>query len=240
MRSLVLSAAAAVALGMVGTPCSADLILVDFGQSSNQTLEAPVGVTWNNIVGTDDSITDAKTTTGGDTTIDLTISTDFTGPGANGGLTSPSAALLGNIAFSSVTADYLFFTDNLTPQITLSGLDGTSTYNLSFFGTRETAGDRRTTYTVTGGAGALPGLELQTSGTDIGNDGMYDGNDDTILSLAGVAPTVANEIVIDFSATGGFGYLGALQIEVVAIPEPASACVFAGLYGLAFACKRRR
>lgn len=177
---------AALGSGLVlATSLSAAPILVDFGLVSSTTASPDGnGNHWVNVTGNGDDEVDMTDADGNPTTVDLTITTDFTGPNNPGGLASPDASLLGDFAIPTVTSDYLFFTDGLTPQITLGGLDPSKTYDLSFFATRDTSGTRTTTYTV-----AAVSQTLQTSGSGAGSAAVPNGNDDTVVTLAGLAPT---------------------------------------------------
>lgn len=129
-------------------------------------------------------------------------------------------------AIPSVTGDY-FFTSNATGAgIKVTGLDPAKSYNFDFFGTRSTNTFRVTRYTATGSNGS-GFADLFTSGQDIGSDGVYDANDQFVLNVDGIVPTLAGEIELvvsqgDFNGSplGTFFYLGALGIHEV--PEPCS------------------
>lgn len=216
---------------------TAQTILVDFGPDGTSN-PAPTaspdtnGNTWNNFI--PGSAYDLFETGGIDTGINLFARS---GVAANnpGGLTAPSAALLGDLAIATATQDYIF-TSGTTIELVLDGLDPAKTYDLDLFATRATSGTRVTNYDVIGGDGLVT-QQLQTSGTDIGSDGMYDGNDDTLASFTGIRADTNGEILINVDvASGGFAYLGAARITVV--PTPAT-CSLVALGGLA-ALRRRR
>lgn len=172
------------------------------------------GLYWNNLgptgidVALGTRIDNLIDTTNGSSAIDLEITTaswDCNGK-LNGGLLSPSPSLLGNLAIATATEDY-FFTQG-SDRFKLEGLNPDRRYNLRFFGTRSNTSTRITTY-----ATAFASTNLQTSGAGIGDSG-YDGNNDTVVVLPSIAPTPSGEIEVTVSVdTGGFAYLGILEIE---------------------------
>ncbi|GAB4545455.1 MAG: hypothetical protein Tsb0013_03360 [Phycisphaerales bacterium] len=232
MRHRLFGALPAIALvASVGT-AHAGIVLVDFGLSGSTTASPDVnGNHWNNFTpGAFLNLVNTDSTPAG---FNLGASTNVSvnNPGA---LTAPSAWLLGDLAISSATGDYAF-TSGAALTFVLSSLDPSKTYDLRMFGTRATDGTRITQYTATGGDGPAS-VQLQTSGVGIGDDGVYNGNDDEIVSLSGIAPTPGGEITLDVSViTGGFAYLGVL--EITEVPTPASALA---LLGLGAASLRRR
>ena len=169
---------------------------------------------WNNIGPTTEAVPNGTTVanlvniTNGTSSIDIsTITTGWKSNGKlNGGLLSPSPALLGDLAIATATEDY-FFTQG-TDTFRISSLDPSRRYNLRFFGTRENTATRITTYTS-----GFASTNLQTSGIDIGDSG-YDGNNNKTVTLAACTPNPSGEIDITVSVqTGGFAYLGILEIE---------------------------
>lgn len=155
----------------------------------------------------------------------------------NGGLLSPTSALLGELAVPNASQDYFFTTS--AGQFQLSGLSSAYSYNFTFFGTRESTAARTTTYSATGLAGTLTTSALATSGAAIGAGG-YNGNNNTTVSLSGISPDNSGNITIQYTAaSGGFGYLGIMGIQMIAVPEPASGALL-GLGALLLVGWRRR
>ena len=223
------------ALLLGALPLGATTIYVDFGAvSARHSLGSADsnGNHWDYITGATDNNEDLIDVDGNATTIDLTMTSGFTGPGTyNGGLSAvatlgpPSGS--GDFAFDAVTDDAIFLNTGNTGLLTLSGLSDSLTYDLSFYASRVTGSPRFTTYTVGGDS-----VELQTSGTDIASNGTDDWNDDTVVTLAGLSPTSGQIVVTitadDTAGAGGaatFGYINAMAIQ--AIPEPSTSCALA-------------
>ena len=219
-------------------------LLFDFGPSDgnngdNTTSPDVNGNHWNNwVAGTPggrdilpgEHVGGLYTSTGRNTDMSLTLTAQFESNGKNnGGLFNPDPALLGDFAVQSVTVDYFFSTgddlqgggdDDDGGGFKLDGLDPSLAYDIEFFGTRNSTEVRRTEYRVFGDGEWV--AELQTSGPDIGADGMYDGNNDEIVSVTGVKPNEFGEIFVDITKLqGSFAYIGALRIT--AVPEPSAA-----------------
>ena len=225
--SLKTALAFSLAVGL-GQAASASMLLIDFGDTTAVTV-ADGSNTWNTVIGPVTS--DLKDTDNNPTTIDVAFSTGFA-KNNPGGLAAPSAALLGDFAVASATADYFFTTSS--SSFNLEELDPSKTYNLSFFGTRDTSSVRETRYTVAG-LGGPSSQVLQTSGAGAGSGGGT-GNDDTILTFTGIVPDASNSITVTYAVeSGGFGYLGVLGVEVV--PEPGTQALL-GLGGLTLLRRR--
>jgi hypothetical protein len=156
--------------------------------------------------------------------LDLTGNNEWEANGAaNGGLLGPSAGLLGDFAIETATRDY-FFTTQSSASLVLSGLNPNATYDLKFFGTRDTGSIRRTQYRGTGAGGPLLSAVLQTSGSGSGSAAHPNGNDDDTVGILGLTPNGSNSIQLDMlTIEGGFSYVGIMSItETVRVPEPAS------------------
>jgi hypothetical protein len=153
--------------------------------------------------------------------------------GNNGGLFGPQAGLLGDFAVVEATQDYVFQAGVGTTGFEISGLDVNKTYTIRLFGTRDTGETRETRYRAVGENGAQE-TTLVTSGLGIGDDGVYNGNDDEIAVIAGIPPklltgTIDLEIEV---VQGGFAYLGIAEIlediDVTFSSQPAAAIADAG------------
>lgn len=264
-----LAACAALALATAASSnVDAATLLVDFGRGNGgdgNPTTSPDGndAYWNNFdadqfivsnidVPAGSMISDLVTTDNSATTIDIRTNNLIRANGRNnGGLfapNGPSAALLGDFAVETATEDY-FFTEtggnpalNNHSDLQILGLNPNATYDFRFFGTRATNSTRRTRYTLTGGNGVLS-VDLQTSGSSIGANGVYNGNDDEIVSISGVTPDGNNEINLGLDVIeGGFAYLGILEItETINVPEPTAALLtVVGGFSLVTGARRRR
>lgn len=163
---------------------------------------------------------------GAATGVRLTVTGGFASNGkVNGGLDAPDGPdplLLGDLAVETATQDYFFSTadglvggssDDVPGGLALQGLDPVLEYELRFFGSRATTSTRRVEFAVSGDNSAV--VEQQTSGTDIGSDGAYDGNDDDVAVVSGIRPNAFGDIFIDMTVLeGGFGYLNAFELRV--------------------------
>jgi hypothetical protein len=216
-------------------------VLIDFGPNNvldgNVTTNpAPGGFYWNNMTATasGSSITNLVTTNNLPSPIAVALTSGSWAENGirNGGLTNPSAALLGVFAVPTVTEDYFYInqtygTANGTQTMLISGLNPSLAYNIYMFATRNTAGNvtpliRTTTYSVTDARGTHS-TNLVTSGTAV-NSGTnpYDtaGNDKTIATLNGVVPNSSGQLTLSVAVgdTANFAYIGALEIVPVVSP----------------------
>ena len=145
------------------------------------------------------------------TTIGMIMTNSFDSNGiVNGGLLSPSASLLGDMAIDTATEDY-WFESTGGAAIQFNGLDAGLLYEFRMFGTRATTDTRITRFTAMDANGSHA-VELKTSGSGIGTGG-YNGNNDTIVSLAGLVPDSSGIINLDVAiVSGGFAYLNMMDI----------------------------
>ena len=108
--------------------------------------------------------------------------TKFTANGMNGGggLLSPSAELLGDLAVASATADYLFASNSEHCSVLISGLDTKKGYQFKIFASRGANDERISDYTFRG-AMAIQG-SLKAAGTGIGANGENQNTGNVYLS----------------------------------------------------------
>lgn len=129
----------------------------------------------------------------------------------NGGLLSPNAGLLGDLAIPTATQDYFHTTGS--SSLSIRGLDKTKGYIFNLFGSRNDPEKRVTTYSLTGAT--FYNGTLQTSGTDLGGTG-YNGNTKTILTSDVIMPDDNGQINLTVTRTeGSFGYLGVMKMNQV-------------------------
>lgn len=209
-------------------------ILLDLGPSNPEDGDATPGTDanghhWNNWhpaeggepVNAGEHLGRLIDTTGSTTCVGFTITGGFQTNGKeHGGLQNPSAELLGDLAVPTATQDYFFSSadgklgggdDDAGGGFMIHGLDPAIRYEIKLFGSREHTQTRITEYRVCGAVRRT--LTLQTSGTDIGADGVFDGNDDQALTIAGVRPDAFGQIFVDLTLIAGdYAYLNAIQI----------------------------
>ena len=108
--------------------------------------------------------------------------TKFTANGMSGGggLLSPDAELLGDLAIATATEDYLFASNGEHCSMVISGLDKAKGYQFKIFGSRIATDARISDYTLRG-AWAIQG-SLQAAGTGIGTKGENQNTDKVYLS----------------------------------------------------------
>jgi len=217
-------------------------VLIDFGPNNgldgNITASPDVnGNYWNNLMATANGyvITNLVTTNNQSSTIAITLTSGgwLENGIRSGGLTNPSAGLLRIFAIPAATEDFFYVsgtygTTNGTQTFLISGLNPATNYNLSMFGTRNSAGiapyTRTTTYSVTDVNGTHS-VNLVTSGTNVNsgtNPQDTSGNDKTIASLNGLAPNAAGQLAFSVSAgdTANIAYLAAMLISPGPPPGP--------------------
>ena len=213
---------------LIGGSSQATSILIDLGsdesfRGASVTSPDSNGNHWTS-VWSGAFYSDLVDTTGTPTTVDFGFSsapgTDyFNGP--SGATQDPAAtvynaAALGDLGINEAVYDYYV---SSTFQIQM--LDTSKTYDLTFFGSHKFNNDNTTRYTVyTDGSFSTP-----VASVDLLVGVNADHNQDTVATLSGVAPQPDGIIYVGFEgATGGNGYLNALQITEV-IPEPSTAAL---------------
>ena len=201
--------------------------LVDLGRSNGtdgNTTTSPDanGSYWNNvsspnqgIVATDLVRSNLVTIANGASSVAVQLFGGWQSNGRlNGGLfgtNGPQSSLLGDLAIETATEDYYYLTGSgSTGTVRISGLEVGRTYHMIFFASRNTATEtRKTTYAVGGQAAAVV-----SSGSGIGSNGSYSGNDQTIAGLYGVAPDGSGVIEVKVTTTEGtFGYINAMKSQ---------------------------
>ncbi len=157
----------------------------DFGMDGGARGELTTGADvyghyWNNIG--DQSVTSNRPSTDvvysivdADSTVtDITVQladTKFTANGMSGGggLLTPDAELLGDLAVATATEDYLFASNSEHCSVLISGLDANKGYQFKIFGSRVATDVRISDYTLRGDW-AVQGI-LQVAGSAIGANG---------------------------------------------------------------------
>ena len=130
-----------------------------------------------------DVIYDLVDATNASTSVKVQLAgTKFTANGLSGGggLLSPDAELLGDLAVATATEDYLFASNSEHCTIGISGLDPAKGYQFKVFASRVATDDRVSDYTFRG-ALAIQG-SLQAAGTGIGANGENQNTDNVYLS----------------------------------------------------------
>ncbi len=222
-----------------------EVLYFDFGPSNAQDGTPTVGPdangnVWNNWVPAEggvainagEHIGDLVDSTGANTDIGVVITGGFISNGlVNGGLTSPDPALLGDLAVATATQDYFYSeaddlngggNDDVPGGFMLTGLDPSFVYEFTFFGSRTLGSEvRETEYRV---FGATEGVAvLQTTGPGLGNDGVYNGNDDSAAVISGIVPDEFGQVFVDLTLKRGlFAYINAMRVEVVPLAVAAS------------------
>ncbi len=202
-------------------------ILVDLGPSNPEDGEPTVspdgsGLHWNNwhpMEGQSEMLPGEQRgalvdVTGTPTSVRLVLSSNMTSNGIlNGGLLTPDAQLLGDLAVATATEDYVWLEAGDTGAIALEGLDPSARFGLRLFASRAASETRITRYTVSGANGRET-RDLPVSGAGLGG-GSYDGNTGSVAAFSGLAPDAYGRLHLDYSALqGAFAYLGILELTV--------------------------
>jgi len=210
-------------------------IYIDFGQDNpgakrHITTVDNNGNYWNNMVAPNGS----PSTLNAGSTVNLINSENKTTPymlelarsilsngGDNGGLLTPSAELLGDLAVSTATEDYFFLSTN-KGLFVFKNLQPERAYKFYIFGTRLAAGAQRGIIYSLSGKNGSHGSQLNT-GTGVGADGCNGNNNDVWASIP-VFPTDSGEIMLELGRmfNGQMAYISALKIEEyneVSLPE---------------------
>lgn len=155
-------------------------------------------------------VTSSNATTGYSITLNSRFSTN--GKKAGGGLLTPSADNLGDLAIITATQDYFFIEkseDN--SNFTISGLDPQKGYKFYIFASRSATQTRTGTYTMTG-VNSFSG-QLQLAGSNLGGSGVNQ-NVSTILESTLVYPDDDGNILFTVSRyTGDYIALNVMKME---------------------------
>jgi beta-glucanase (GH16 family)/lysophospholipase L1-like esterase len=220
-------------------PVGGDRILFDFGPSDATNGDATTGVdangnywnNWHSIKGSATVVAGEHKSgivdcTGTMTGVEIRITGDFAANGKlHGGLLSVPSLALGHLGTASATQDYFYTTadafagggdDNVPGGLMVSGLNPNLTYDLRFFGSRDAASARQTSYQVYGASSNAP-VTLQTSGSGSGINGGT-GNNRAVAEVNTVKPNAFGDIFVDVSSlpqtttSDVYGYLNAMEI----------------------------
>ncbi len=147
--------------------------------------------------------------------MNVTVNGQFNTNGLNGGggLLTPDAGLLGDLAVATATQDYMFLDGNKVDNraFTISGLDPEHAYTFGIFTSRK-ANDTRTGRFTIEGCNTYVG-ENQAAGSGIGAGGENQ-NTSVILTSDPVFPTPEGTIKITVSrVTGQYIPLNCMKIE---------------------------
>jgi lysophospholipase L1-like esterase len=200
-------------------------MLIDFGMNDgtngNTTTSPDVnGSYWNNLLnntGVADTfrLVDKQNQATG---VKVKVGPNFLTNGIlNGGLTAPSAALLGEYAVATATQDYFFVQgtgSTSTATLRFSGLKASQRYVFHVFGSRQVTTETRTSqYKFTGAN--VSTITQTTSGTNVGAN-SYPGNNNTITKSDTVTADAAGGITLELSKiAGSFGYINLMRMDIV-------------------------
>jgi hypothetical protein len=238
---------ATILIGGLTLAAGAQTILLDLGNSAsfrgvNVTNPDANGHHWNSVAANAffPNIVDIN---GNATPIDFGFSSDggndsFNGPAgvtsdppmpAEIAATDIDAAALGNLGVKEAAMDFY-----VNSRFQIQQLDPAKRYNITFFGSHKFNNDNTTRYTIyTDGTFTTP---VASADLLVGVNNAH--NRDQVVTISNLAPQASDILYVGFAgASGGNGYLNALQITT--IPEPATMLLVACGAGLIFAARRR-
>lgn len=194
MKKTFLTGLAALTLLSVSAETLQRSFYFDFGVTGREKAEAVVnpdgnGHYWNNI-GAEVTAKPWRVSKDADyllitadnqtTAMHLTYTGDlFLGNGA-GGLSTPDAEKLGDLAVVNATRDYLFASNAERCGFVISGLDATKAYQFKIFGSRAATDNRVSRYDIEGLTNTTG--QLQAAGKDLGGSGVNQNNSSVYLS----------------------------------------------------------
>lgn len=243
MKKLLLTAILSTSLAAGAQGAAEATYLFDFGgQGSRGTVTTAAG--WNNITTAaeaDQKIAKHTSYTGfvdsqGNAAPDgmkIVLTTEWGANGA-GGLTSPSADLLGDMAVATATTDYIFNTNNGDSgrSFVVAGLDPAKGYRFTIFGSRS-ANDVRSGWYILSGANSWA-VDMQVAGSGLGDGGANQRTGDAPVSDV-IFPDAAGCITLwidNYRKT--YVPLSCMKIERVAASRPASVGTVARTFMLDF------
>lgn len=142
--------------------------------------------------------------------------TKFTANGMSGGggLLTPDAELLGDLAVATATEDYLFASNSEHCTIGISGLEPEKGYQFKVFASRVATDDRISDYTFRG-AWAIQG-SLKAAGTGIGANGENQNTSNVYLSPV-MRPNAEGKISItvhrQFAGSGAYFPISCMRMQ---------------------------
>lgn len=206
---------------LLSAPLHASTILIDFGPEET-TGTSP---TWNNFTGTTAGASLALVETTGVTTgYAITLSGTVNTLGDN---TSATTVSYDPFTPASVKRDVIY--QSTARNLTLSGLDPSVSYTLTFFSYVDRDSPRDTTVSIPGKSTlTLHPSGVPTAASDSGGD---------LGTIADVSPTGAGDIVITLNNVHTNWILSGMQITYT-IPEPSA--LICAMGGLALCVRRNR
>lgn len=226
-------------------PSAEKKIFIDFGKNNNGLDGSPTsspdvnGHYWNNMY----SNGDGATTDPAGKTINLVYSDNEAGSyvletgssisfnGArNGGLLNPDPTLLGDIAISTATHDYLFIDGNIPAAILyFKNLNLNKKYRFNILGSRISTTDpgNRIGYIEIVGSDKIIGVH-QMGGKDMGGTSINQNIKNIFVSDL-ITPTVEGTITLNLTKwLGGFAHVNVIKLEEIGVNENATSISIVG------------
>ncbi len=225
---------AGVAFFIITQATFSDIVLIDFGNDSSfrgvgQSGPDSNGNYWNSVwsgsfyAGLVDFQNNATTINFGFSAAPGTDS--FNGPAGNTSGITTNPAILNNTQIDADALGYLggslaaAFDYYVNSTFQIQGLNLSSTYNITFFGSHKFNVNDVTRYTIYDDSSFTNALSFADLTVGVGSAH----NSNLVVTISGVSPQSNGIIYVGFAGAGGAGsgYLNAMQIEVV--PEPVAA-----------------
>lgn len=216
---------------------------IDFGKNNNGLDGAPTinpdinGNYWNNLF----SNGDGPTTEVAGKTLDIVLSDNTASPFVletgssiqfngvrNGGLTNPDIQLLGDLAITTATHDYLFIDGSATlAKLFFKNMNKEKAYRFYIFGSRSDASNNRIGYVEIAGASSITGIH-HMGGPNLGGEGINQNNQNIFVSDI-IVPDAEGSITLSLSKwLGGYAHINAMKVEEVEVEHRASAITIVG------------